>query len=569
MRWLLHFFFSRGEILRDLVFFACLVLVCFVPRFADRTFSAIEEFGSRLAERKLIAVFAIALATIVIRLSFFWLLPVPYPQVHDEFSYLLAGDTFVHGRLTNPPHPMSLYLDTFNVNQHPTYMSKYPPGQGLALALGQVLSNPWIGVLLSGAAMCAAALWMLQGWLPPRWALVGGVLVMFKIALFSYWMNGYLGGFVAAIGGALAVGALPRILHRWQWWDAVILGIGAVILANSRPFEGAFFCLPIFVVLLVRLFRGSSPSWRVKLTQIVIPLCILGIFGGAFMGYYNWRGTGSATLFPYAVNEKTYMRTPTFSWQKMRPPIHYANPQFEQFYNGAMQRWWSFGGVTNVSKAIQKAGYILGFSMFFFAWPQLSVALLASLRVLRDRRVRLLLVQAALVFSSFMLVRAFFNLHYAAPLVATIFALLTQGLRHVRHWKAWGRPVGIGITRVVVLFVVLLAFFSMDREPWDPIQFRLKFASQLAAMPGQHLVIVRYSPEHVPYREWVYNGADIDGSRVVWAREIPGVSLQPLLDYFRGRQVWLAEPDTSPSRLSRYESRVPPQGVVPAARSQG
>ena len=98
--------------------------------------------------------------------------------------------------------------------------------------------------------------------------------------------------------------------------------------------------------------------------------------------------------------------------------------------------------------------------MFFFLWPQLSVTLLTLLRILRDRRVRLLVVQAALVFASFLLVRAFFNLHYAAPLVATIFALATQGMRHIRHWKAWGRPVGIGITRVIVLFVALLAPFS-------------------------------------------------------------------------------------------------------------
>jgi hypothetical protein len=553
MSWIWRFFFTRGEILRDLVFLGCLIFACFVPRFADRAFSAIEEFGSCLAERKLTAVFAVALAAIVIRLSVLWLLPVPYPQIHDEFSYLLEGDTFAHGRLTNPTHPMWLFFDTFHVNQHPTYMSKYPPAQGLALALGQVLGNPWIGVLLSGGAMSGAILWMLQGWLPPKWALVGGILAMFKVAIFSYWMNSYLGGFVAAIGGALVVGALPRILRSWQTLDSVILGVGVVILANSRPFEGVFLCLPVFFVLLTRLFRGGRPSWRTRLTQVVAPLCIIGILGGAFMGYYNWRGTRSATLFPYAVNEKTYMSTPTFSWQKIRPPLHYANPQFEQFYNGAMRRTWLQSGVTSMPRGAWKAAYILAFTMFFFLWPQLSITLLTLPKVLRDRRVRLLLVQTALVFSSFLLVRAWFNLHYAAPLVATIFALVTQGMRHIRHWNAWGRPVGIGITRAVVLFVVLLAFFHIDHEPWDPIQFRVRFTNQLDAMPGKQLVIVHYSPQHIPYREWVYNGADIDGSKVVWAREIPGVSLQPLLNYFHDRQVWLAEPDLSPPRLSRYD----------------
>jgi hypothetical protein len=72
-------------------------------------------------------------------------------------------------------------------------------------------------------------------------------------------------------------------------------------------------------------------------------------------------------------------------------------------------------------------------------------------------------------------------------------------------------------------------------------------------MPGPQLVVVRYSQVHhdVGY-EWVYNAADIDHSKVVWIREVPGQDLQPLFDYFKDRKVWLIQPDVYPAELERY-----------------
>src|SRR6202165_175388 len=287
------------------VAFCFSLLVIFLPRLAPRVFHAVESLFLLLAERKTLAVIALFFILIGARLAVLPQLPVPVPGIHDEYSYLLIADTLAHGRLANPTHPMWMSFESFHVNWFPTYSSKYPPGQGALGALGQLLAHPWIGVILSVAAMCAAILWMLQGWLPARWAFLGGVLAALKFGVASYWMNSYWGGACAAIGGALVLGALPRIAKRARVRDAVLLGIGIAILANSRPYEGFLFCIPAaawFFWWLIGKTKSRQPL-RVRLQDVLAPLTLVFVLTAAFMGYYNWRLSGNALLMPHVLNK--------------------------------------------------------------------------------------------------------------------------------------------------------------------------------------------------------------------------------------------------------------------------
>src|SRR5438132_74897 len=250
---------------------------------ADRIFLKLEQ----IARKRWTACVLAASIPVAIRLVLLPALPIPEPAIPDEYSYLLAADTFASGRLTNPTHPMWVHFETFHVIQKPTYMSKYPPAQGLVLAAGRVIAGfPMFGVWVSAALMCSAICWMLQAWLPPGWALLGGFLAMMRLATFSYWGNSYWGGAVPAIGGALLLGALPRIIRRQQVSDALLFGLGLAILANSRPFEGLLLSLPVLGALGKWMWGKNRPPAGRILQRVILPVsCLMTlIFGG--MIYY-------------------------------------------------------------------------------------------------------------------------------------------------------------------------------------------------------------------------------------------------------------------------------------------
>jgi hypothetical protein len=516
-------------------------------------FRTIECGLSRIARRRWLSIILVGVLALAGSATLSLRGRMPEPDITDEFSYLLGGDTFAYGRLTNPTHPLSPHFESFGIIQQPTYASKFPPAQGLILAAGQVFGgHPIVGVWISTALACAAIYWMLLAWLPAWWAILGGLLATVH-PLILYWSQSYWGGSVAVIGGAVVFGALRRIMRRPRVRDALLMGLGLAVLANSRPYEGLLVSLPAAVLLFTWMIGKNGPAAQVSIKRVVLPvLSVLTLTGGA-MGYYNWRVTGDPLRMPYQVHEATYAMAPLFLWQQPRPePIYrhkvmrdghmddlkwYMQKRAAPF-RWIFERWWN--------SRLRYLSYVL----------VLVVSLIMTPWILKDRWSRFALLTCG-VLAAGLILETYFNLHYAAPVIGLLFVLILQAMRQLHVWqrrRQIGR-VAVWTVLIICLTSFVLAFAQkMTDNSSGQMSPRARILAQLKATEERHLVIVRYGPQPPRFRDWVYNDADIDAAKVVWAREMDSAQNRKLLEYFKDRHAWLVEvgKNDSPPELVPY-----------------
>ena len=517
--------------------------------------SRLAQAYEALARREALACAVVLILTLGIRGLLLPVFPPPDPASHDEFSYLLAADTFASGRFVNPPLPFWEHFETFHELMQPVYASKYPILQGLMLAFGQKLfGEPWAGVYLSAGLMCAAFCWMLQGWISPNLAFLGALLFMLRIGIFSAWMNSYWGGAVAAIGGSLVLGALARILFRKRAGHVISMAAGIAILMHSRPWEGLVLCGIVLGVLAWN-WRRWLPEFRSACLRSAVPaLAILGA-SLALIGYVNYRTTGNALLLPHLLYGKQYIVAPMFIFQPLRPEPVYNHDELRRAYTGWHADIWRNARRDVLDAQLTKFSDL--YKYFFGFWPLLIPPLLWPYR-LKTIEERLTVFIVAIFLAVAVVPLPDLQPHYVAPIVGLFYLRFLQALSRLSGWRPFGKPAGWVLAAFFAGlyaydFATTVSYFVRYRPAVSEFAVeRAQVLNQLDRQPGNKLVMVRYTPDHNIHDEWVYNRADLAASPIVWAHEMGTAADAPLLAYFQNRRVWLLEADANPPRLTPY-----------------
>ena len=255
-------------------------LVGWLGRHADR-----RQAWPSVSARVAVPVLAVALtvASVVVMLVVF----VGNPHLVDEIAQLFHARVFAAGRLAAPaPEPPGAFLITHTWITPAGWVSQYPPGHTLILALGLLARAEWlINPLQAGLSLILVYL-VARGLYGRRTALAAAVL--WALSAWVMFMSGTYMNHVTATSLTLAAAALVVAPRRVNARHAVAAGLVLAACAATRPLDAvAAAVVPIVWIVLQR--RWTLVPWMVLGGTPVMLL----------WGYLNWRIYGNPLTLGY------------------------------------------------------------------------------------------------------------------------------------------------------------------------------------------------------------------------------------------------------------------------------
>jgi hypothetical protein len=298
-------------------------------------------------------------------------------------------------------------------------------------------------------------------------------------------------------------------------------------------------------VLFARLVAHRN-FWRVMLTAAGAWLLI-----GAWMGYYNFRVTGSPVRMPFVEYSAQYDVYPKFWFLPARPPPPYRNDVMRRLHTdwerGDYDRMRTMRGICAVAST-----RLWQFIAINTQPLVLLIPLLAAVALGRNPRFRWVWLAMG-VFLAGILAEAWLLPHYAAPAIPVVLLLIVAGWQWLGEWRPGNTKAGqiLGFAIFCGFLVGVIGWVAQQPRPSTERFGRVNLIASTQLRNGRHLVFVRYLPGHLLDDEWVYNAADLEHSDVIWARMM-GESDIPLIRTFRNRQVWLLEVGKDDLSLNPY-----------------
>jgi hypothetical protein len=383
--------------------------------------------------------------------------------------------------------------------------------------------------------------------------LAGVALAVMEFGPLCQWMNGYWGGAVTACAGCLVFGALPRLKARATKRDAVLLGLGCAIHLLTRPYESIFLFAASALYFAPSLRRPKELRALARVAPVAAAFIVAAI--GITLAQ-NKAVTGSFTTLPYRLSQYQYGVPAALTFQANPQPHAALTPEQQMDYR--MQNSFRGGSEETLSGFLLRLEFRVRYYRFFFL-PALYLAL--PLFLLSIRRWNLLWV--ALTLALFALGINFFpayQLHYAAACTCLMILAAVAGLQKLAAVRREAARIVLFLCAAHFLFWysthlfednaiarAALPFETLDAINHQNPQRRIFVNRELAKIPGDLLVFVHYEyPQHPFQDEWVYNAADFDRARIVWARDLGADEDAKLERYYPGRKVVLLEPDERP-----------------------
>ncbi len=268
------------------------------------------------------------------------------PAYHDEYSYLIQAETYLHGRWANPEFtPQPELFDQVHVLNEGQFASRYFPGTGAWIAPFLALGNPWLGHQVA-QALCAMLIFLVGRELSNNGTgLLAGLLFALSPGLILF-SNLLLAHHPTMLGLCLFLWAFLRGNRTGSLTCWLLAGCGLSFAMLCRPMTAAAFGLPFGIVFAVWWFTGketrqysdvSSTTTFMVRTRSALALGLPLVLGFLIVFISNKQITGSYTRTPYELYLDTYTPRHVYGFNNVIRGEQKLGPKVLQGYDGWAQ----------------------------------------------------------------------------------------------------------------------------------------------------------------------------------------------------------------------------------------